>query len=496
MSAQPARASHLLDALVVAALAVAAYCNALCCGFAYDDGLVILGNRVVREGSLAEVLVGSYWGSLAPGARSHGYRPLTILSYWAQWRVAGEAPWSWHAVNLGLHVGCAWLVLATARRVGLSRLAAMAAALLFAVHALHTEAVTGVVGRAELLATLGVLAALALHARGRTAFAAAVLALGVLGKESALVFPALAAVEDAARRRLRMRIRAYMVFAGVILGFLGLRWLVVGHPLPTFLASRLDNPLAHVGALERSWGGLGVLGRFAALHLAPLSLSADYGLGALAVPVPLSSGWPWLGLGSLVLGLGWMVHGLRSGRPVPALAAGLYVLALLPVSNLLFPIHTILGERLAYLASVGFCLGAGVALAALCRKAPGLGPLVLLALLGAHTVRTLVRNADWTDNVTLFEAAHRVTPGSARVQNNYGNVLRLRGDLPGALESYRAAARTFPDYPDAWVNQAAVLEALGRGGEAAEARARAEEARAAQAPGRAGSGFRATLPAP
>ncbi len=470
------RARPALDALLVAALGAVAYGNALACGFAYDDGLVILGNRVVREGTLGEVLGGSYWGSLAPGARSHGYRPLTILSYWTEWRLAGEAAWSWHAVNVGLHVGCAWLVLATARRIGLDRLAAMAAALLFAVHALHTEAVTGVVGRAELFATLGVLGALALHARGKMAIAAVVLALGTLGKESALVFPALAAVEDAARGRLRIRLSAYIAYAGVILGFLGLRWSVVGHPLPTFLPSQLDNPLAHVGTPARVWGGLAVLGRLAALHLAPLELSADYGLGAFAVPVPLQSGWPWLGLASLALGGGLLAHGLRRQRPVPALAAGLYVLALVPVSNLLFPIHTILGERLAYLASVGFCLGAGVALGALCRRAPGVGPLVLLSLLAAHTVRTLVRNADWTDNVTLFDAAHRVSPGSARVQNNYGNVLRLRGDLPAALESYRAAARTFPDYPDAWVNQAGVLEEMGRMEEAAEARARAKAA--------------------
>ncbi len=471
-----ARARLGLEALLVAAFAAVAYGNSLACGFAYDDGLVILGNRVVREGALTDVLGGSYWGSLAPGARSHGYRPLTILSYWTQWRVAGETPWSWHAVNVALHVGCAWLVLATARRIGLGRLASMTAALLFAVHALHTEAVTGVVGRAELLATLGVLGALALHARGRTSWAAAVLALGALGKESALVFPLLAAVEDAAGGRLRIRMRAYVAYAGVLLGFLGLRWLVVGHPLPTFFASQLDNPLAHVGALSRAWGGLAVLGHFAALHALPLSLSADYGLGALEVPVPIASGWPWLGLASLALGAGVLALGLRRRRVVPALSAALYVLALVPVSNLLFPIHTILGERLAYLASVGFCLGAGVALGALCRRAPGFGPLVLIALLGGHTVRTLVRNADWTDNVTLFDAAHRVTPGSARVQNNYGNVLRLRGDLPAALESYRAAARTFPDYPDAWVNQASVLEQLGRLQEAAEAGARAEAA--------------------
>lgn len=471
--------ARFFDGLSVVALAIAPYVNALSCGFAYDDNLAILSNKVVREGTLFQVLSGAYWGTIAPAARSHGYRPLTVASFWTQWQISGDAPWSWHALNILLHALCAWLVWATAARLGFSRLASWFAAALFAVHALHTEAVTSVVGRAELFATIGVLGALALHSEGRYRWAALMFALGVLGKETALAFPLLVAAEDFASGRLRQRARVYLLYGAVVVGFFGLRWSVVDHLFPTFVASRLDNPLACAPTLERVWAGLAMFGRFVGLLIAPIQLSADYGFGAIALPVPVFSLWPWVGV--LVLaGAGFgLVAGLRRLSPGLVVPLAVMLVALVPVSNIFFPIHTIFGERLAYLGSVGFCLAAALGVSAAVARNKPLSLAAMGVVLLLHCVRTWERNPDWSDNVSLFAAAHEVTPTSARVQNNYGNVLLSRDDVEGALASYRAASKTLPTYPDPWINQANLLRELGRMEEARIAATHADEAVAA-----------------
>src|SRR5437870_3591667 len=249
--------------MVVAACAIV-YAGALRCGFAFDDHLMIEGNRVVQAGTLRDIFGGEYWGTIAPRAQSHGYRPITILTLRLNHALSGLAPWSYHALNVLLHALVSLTVLALARRLGFSGRAALAASLLFAVHAIHTEAVTAIAGRAELLGALGVLAGLLAHDRGRAPLAAGAFALGLLSKENAVVFPALALAWDVARRR-RLLGSAYAAYAGVIVGFFALRLGVTGYAMPTFAVLPLDNPLASASTGERLLSATAVLGRYAAL---------------------------------------------------------------------------------------------------------------------------------------------------------------------------------------------------------------------------------------
>ena len=83
-----------------------------------------------------------------PGAL---YRPVTMLTYMANHQVSTD-PFGFHLVNVLLHALVTLAVLALARELLGSLLAATVAAALFAVHPVHTEAVSNIVGRAELLA--------------------------------------------------------------------------------------------------------------------------------------------------------------------------------------------------------------------------------------------------------------------------------------------------------------------------------------------------------
>ena len=128
------------------------------------------------------------------------------------------------------------------------------AGLIFAVHPVHTEAVAGVVGRAELLAAVFFLSCLLVHQRRRSTswtWVSPVLAgLAMLAKEQGVTVLAVCASIDVLRcgssgvgRTRRRLMRLFL--SGLML--VSLRSLALDGVLPAF--SRSDNPASHEDSL-------------------------------------------------------------------------------------------------------------------------------------------------------------------------------------------------------------------------------------------------------
>ncbi|HUD72912.1 MAG TPA: hypothetical protein VMQ62_13215, partial [Dongiaceae bacterium] len=145
-------------------LSIASHLQAPACGFVFDDRGVIVENPLMQDlARLPELLASPWW---AGAVRDAGlWRPLTSLTFALDRAVAGlDAAW-FHAINLGWHALATWLVTLLALELGGGMAGGLLAGLLFAVHPVHTEAVVGIVGRAELIAAAAVIAALLLHRR-------------------------------------------------------------------------------------------------------------------------------------------------------------------------------------------------------------------------------------------------------------------------------------------------------------------------------------------
>ncbi|MBD3236107.1 MAG: hypothetical protein GF330_05345, partial [Candidatus Eisenbacteria bacterium] len=145
-------ASVLLPLVLLFLAALLPYGNALRTGFAYDDAAIVIENPTASPAApWWTPLVRPYW----PEPHDAGlYRPLTSLTYRLQRGWTGTAPVPFHLLNVLLHAATSLLAYAVLRRLFTRQGWALPIALLFAVHPLHTEAVTGIVGRAELLAAL------------------------------------------------------------------------------------------------------------------------------------------------------------------------------------------------------------------------------------------------------------------------------------------------------------------------------------------------------
>jgi protein O-mannosyl-transferase len=450
-STELGRSDYRLTVLV-GLLAILPYLNGLRGDFTFDDLGIIREDRLITGASASVAKV--FTTAFNPGAL---YRPIAMLTYLANARM-GCGVIGYHVVNVGLHALVTVATFFLSRILLDSTLAAVLGAALFAVHPVHTEAVSSIVGRGELLAALFVLGSLFALARATqhegqqrhvwVAISAGLVAAGCLAKESGFVaIPLCAAVYLWLRRApgWKESLALLVPYTVVAIGYLGLRILVVGSlTLPT-KPGLLDNPLAHVPLLPRLETALVVLWQYLATLAMPLHLSADYSYNE--IPVVASALDPRF-LGALALFTAATIGLVLCRKRAPALllAAAFFTIPLALTANVLFPIGTIKAERLLYLPSLGWCL----ACAWLISHAPerhrrgwlGLATLVIVALAG----RTWVRNRDWQSNFALFTATVQTSPHSAKAQHNLAVAYEERGDVDNAMLHFRAALAIYPPY--------------------------------------------------
>jgi tetratricopeptide (TPR) repeat protein len=176
---------------------------------------------------------------------------------------------------------------------------------------------------------------------------------------------------------------------------------------PTAAIPFTDNPIAGAGFWAGRFTAIKVMARYLGLVVWPARLSTDYSYPQ----IPLVHGAPldWLAL-ALMLSVVTVVFLLYGRHPKAFFFAGFAFLAFLPVSNLLFPIGTIMAERLLYLPSVGLMACLVLAIYAIPFRAAPAAILCLLAL--AFTGRTWARNNDWRDDLTLARSAVDASPRS------------------------------------------------------------------------------------
>ncbi len=453
--------------MVVAAVALVAAAPSLRNGFVYDDVPAVADDARIRTLRPGLVTL-PYWGS---DIRDRLYRPLTTLSFGVDWAVGGGAPLMFHLTNVALHLAVVILVLALARRVLGDGPAALVAALWFAVHPVHVEVVANVVGRSELLAAAGYLAAVLAYlgegdataespGGGRRALLAfgtlALAALAFGGKEHALTLPAALLLADAWRahergERLAIAWRRHAVtWCGVVavaFGFLAARAAVAGS---AFGGGAIGAGLDGLGMADRAMVMMPAALVWARLLAVPWHLSADYSPDHFT-PVVLFTwrhGLAVLLVAGCAVGA-WMV---RRRAPGALLGLGWLAVTIAVAANIAVPTGVMLAERTLYLPSVG----AALALGALWSLLPA-GPLrwpataVVLTLLAA---RTLARIPVWHDGERFYAALVADAPDSYRARWATGARAFQAGRMAEGERAFLDAVRIHP-------GDATVLQELG-----------------------------------
>ncbi|MBT8484492.1 MAG: tetratricopeptide repeat protein [Phycisphaerae bacterium] len=443
-----------LPCVALAVIAFVVFANTLGAGFTYDDATIIRDNPRLEQLGPGVFFRTTYWGSA--DAEATLYRPLTLLSFAVDRAIFGPGPFGVHLANVLLNALIAVVVYGLVRSLVRHRGVATIAALLFALHPVHTEVVANGVGRSELGAALFAFLAVWSHvnavrsapANARRAIAWTAAAAGAFGtalffKESAVVTPGLMLsvewliVDEGRWRRTIRRWPRWIVYLIPFGLFMATRQAVVGSGLPA-----PQEVMAYASGLERMLYASETLMRQAGQLLLPWHLCAEYAdyrhLAARTVTDPLAVGSVvfWMAVAALLV---WLY---RRGHHVLVLGGVWMAVAILPVSNLLFPIGTVRADRLLFLPSFGFVfalawlLGAGLARRGGARVA---SMIAMTAFTIFYAVRTVDRNRDWQSQETLWAATVRQNPGSPLAWTYVGDAHRARGELAPAEAAYHRA---------------------------------------------------------
>lgn len=468
----PVHAAGLLRPLaLVAGFAVLVYLNGIPGDFVFDDKLIQRDPRINGQEPFWRIFVTDYWYTYI-GTSADLYRPLTIASYALNFMVAGLSSPAFHAVNILLHAAVCLLVVLLIDALLRERTLAVVAGLLFATHPVHTEAVTGIVGRAEILTALFLLAALYLHARHYTLrgkgpalwvpLAGVAYLCALLSKETAIVGPGLLLVVDvvdrarrggtgagAWLRRIDLRTPSVQrtlailgLYVAVAVVYLLIRFLVVGQLLQRPPAKSYYLLFGHPLA-TRLFTGCKVLAIYLRLLLFPSTLSADYSYRQVVLAQSLDNTASVIGLAAGLCLIAVFVWALRRQVLAAIFALAFFAVAYSVVGNLIVPIGVLVAERLMYLPSVGFCASLawlGVSLARRLNRADGPVWLrrvpagVLLVVLALYSGRTIVRNLDWRDHITLYRATVEASPQCHAALFNYAAALMQYSKAPESQE--------------------------------------------------------------
>jgi tetratricopeptide (TPR) repeat protein len=421
------------------ALALAAYANSFTLDLAQDGRALVEQDARIRElsaANLGRIATTNYWW---PKGGDGLYRPVTTASLLFNYAVLGNrsSPAGYHAVNFLLHALNVLLVFELALLWLPGLWPAFAAAALWAAHPILTEAVTNVAGRADLLAAACVLGGLLLYLRGRAPAALFAVALvGVFAKENAAVLVGLMLLSDMAGRGCTAGRRwpFYAAAGASLLVLWAVRAAVLG-ALPPPQPVYVDNIVRASGFLDARLTALKVIGLDLALLVWPVPLAADRSFDEIALS---SAADPAAWIAKAVIAAILIAAILRRRRdPLMFLLAGFFGIALLPTSNLLFPIGSIMAERFLYLPSVAFAMA--VAAMAFRLRDQRAACIIAAVLVLFYAGRTLARNPAWNGDFALASTDLRTAPRSFRLHDMLAKALFDRRDIDGAVREQEQA---------------------------------------------------------
>lgn len=493
------RPSRLLSIFVIMLGTFVAYWPAMRNSFVWDDTALILRDPLIRSWRLAPEAFREFL--FLDATASNFYRPLQRLTYtadYALWGIArsegsttaaktgapetddsadvraiqDEPQPGWHFTSIlahGLAALALWWLLSgwfDPRNAGW----ALAGALAWALHPLHTSAVTYVSGRADSLAAFFTFTGLGLVARAyahgsferinrsaaRALIIAGICALGaLLSKESGVALLLLWPLWIVARAPRDRRSWAIWLCAAVIASgaYFALRTTAARTPPPVSakITAVVDRPVLVARALAE----------YAFLFVAPHSqhMERDIStrLGISTETLRLRTAQTVAGL-ALAIFLGWWCWRVRKIAPNASLALGCAAVTWLPVSNV-FRLNATVAEHWLYVP-IAFLIAAILftTLPFIAEKSRWFPVLRIAGVLWMAflAVQTWRQHGYWRNQKTFVSETIERGGRGARMVSNLGQLAMMEGKSEEATALFRESLAIDPTLSLAHFNLATV----------------------------------------
>lgn len=432
------------------------YGNSINNEYAIDDNIVVEGNQLVAKGlkALPEIFTSRF----ATGKQEYEYRPTVLASFAIEKQFFSKLPESQtikekkrkdkltqanisHFINVLLYALTCILLFKLLTRIfnGYNILLPLITTLLFLVHPLHTEVVANIKSRDELFMLIGIIMALTwfikfteLNQYKYLIFAFLAILFALYSKRNAIMIFGLAPVVLYFIKADYKKIG--IVFFSMVLVFivsiLIKKGLLTGKSTRNLLF--FENPLFYQGTIiDRITVGLYCAWFYLEMLIFPINMSYYYGYNQ--IPMAGFSYWQvWAAILFFVpLGIYGFVQFIK--RNPLGLGILIWFGVMLGVINVFFPIVGIAADRYTYAFSIGFCIVLAYLIVHYFKldisknnmkvKLPSVMIVLISIISVVYSGRTLARNSDWHDYITLYTTDIEHLTESAKAHALLANTL-------------------------------------------------------------------------
>ncbi len=464
-------------------LACLTYANTFLNGYNLDDYLVTENNPLIEKGfaAIPEIFSTHY---VEEGPVKVDYRPLVKTSYAIEYALFGYNPCVSHIINTLLFAFCCVLLFRALEPLfdkdNLYLL--YVACVLFVLTPANTEVVNSLKNRDELMAFICCMATAIFFLKYESGplkkyivFALVFFILALLSKISAAPYifsiPLILFIKNA---NFKKSLFYFLSLAALLAFYLLATKLLLGNLART--GYYLETPLEEVKSMSIHLGtAMNSLLFYFSKLLFPYRFSYYYGYNQIA----LISFFQWLSLLSFAIHtalLVWAIWLYRQGKKLFFFAILYYFIQIFLFSNIVLPYYGIVGDRSMFAAGVGFLLMLVFALDVLFKKyvqqyitqkkyhIPQTLFYVIALISVLYFVRTVSRNTDWEDKLSLYRADITHLQNSAKANFIIAKALRDEAKMKGAdyspaeiqemlnqsFDYFKQATEVYPAYAEAW----------------------------------------------
>jgi len=460
-------------------------------GYVLDDVAIINANQVTQQG------FGGIWTHITHGywygfnmSNDHVYRPLTPILFCIEYEFFGENPAVSHFLNVLIYALTGIVLYMTLRLLfkQYNYVIPLVATLLFIAHPIHTESVSNIKSRDEILGFLGGISALYFLLRyvdSKTVkyllLSCLCFFLGITGKESAITFVGIIPLALLFIRKLSIRRSVTIIIPLIVTALMYL--IIRASVLDTLTGKSIDvktNTIATAETfMDKKASAIEALGRYFLLLVFPISMSHDYSYNQ----IPVTNWADIYTILSAIFYLGLLVFLIKLFFKPKLLdnefygqlgfGIGFFFVTVSIISNVFLLIGANLAERFMFTPSFGYCMVLAAVLVKFTKadiieknfKLESNSALLysLVIVLVAFSYKTYSRSMDWKNNETLFRADILTSPNSSRVNNSLSSVLVVKAKeekdkatreeiVKEAIRTAEKAIEIYPKYRDAHYN--------------------------------------------
>lgn len=445
---------------IIAVFVFLLFGNTIFNDYSLDDKLVTVTNAYIHDNpkiekgiaGIPDLFVSRYF---SVKTQSFGYRPLTLTTFALEYQFLGSNPYFNHLINVLIYAFTCLLLLNLLKSFsnGKNLLFSFVVVLFFIAHPLHTEVVASIKNRDELMCFFFGLGSIYFSLKffdlkkiKYAIYTVVMLWCAFMSKETAIVLLLIIPLTIYFFRP-AVNFRKYLLPIAIIVVSVITFYIFKKLLLEKEVINReyvfIENPMCfNYSRLERIPTGLLGLLYYLKLLVIPFPMSAYYGWNTIPV-ISWASPFFWISFMIFLSLTGFALYLLPKKKMI-AYTILFFLISIAPFSNIFQLVPGIIGERLAYFASLGFCL-ALVCLIFIFFKIPMNVTSIkkikttciafMLIILCIYSVLTINRNSNWKNIITLFRHDVKYYDESFNIHDILANAIGNRATYtPAGIE--------------------------------------------------------------